>query len=57
MNQMFAVMAIAKGLDGLIINPLDKAMMASLITAETLRGRDDFCMKYLKAHRKGALEF
>lgn len=57
MNQMFAVMAIAKGLDGLIINPLDKAMMASLITAETLRGRDDFCVKYLKAHRKGAFEF
>ncbi|MDF2572942.1 MAG: acsE 3 [Sporomusa sp.] len=57
MNQMFAVMAIAKGLDGLIINPLDKTMMASLITAETLRGRDDFCVKYLKAHRKGAFEF
>ncbi|SDE65116.1 methyltetrahydrofolate cobalamin methyltransferase [Sporomusa acidovorans] len=57
MNQMFAVMAIAKGLDGLIINPLDKAMMASLITAETLRGSDDFCVKYLKAFRKGAFEF
>lgn len=57
MNQMFAVMAIAKGLDGLIINPLDKAMMASLVTAETLHGRDDYCMKYLKAHRKGLFEF
>ncbi|HWR44933.1 methyltetrahydrofolate cobalamin methyltransferase [Sporomusa sp.] len=57
MNQMFAVMAIAKGLDGLIINPLDKNMMASLITAETLRGKDDFCMQYLKAYRKGAFEF
>ena len=57
MNQMFAVMAIAKGLDGLIINPLDKAMMGSLITAETLRGKDDFCVKYLKAYRKGNLEF
>lgn len=57
MNQMFAVMAIAKGLDGLIINPLDKAMMASLVTAETLRGRDEYCTKYLKAHRKGLFEF
>lgn len=57
MNQMFAVMAIAKGLDGLIINPLDKTMMASLITAQTLDGQDNFCTKYLKAYRKGAFEF
>lgn len=56
-NQTFAIMAIAKGLDGLIINPLDKRMMASLITAETLNGRDDYCMSYLKAHRAGLMEF
>ncbi|EHQ90590.1 methyltetrahydrofolate cobalamin methyltransferase [Desulfosporosinus youngiae] len=56
-NQAFAIMAVAKGLDGLIINPLDKRMMASLITAETLNGRDDYCMSYLKAHRAGLMEF
>lgn len=56
-NQAFAIMAIAKGLDGLIINPLDKRMMANLITAETLNGRDDYCMTYLKAHRAGLMEF
>ena len=56
MNHTFAVMAIAKGLDSLIINPLDKMMMASLITAETLAGRDDYCTSYLKAHRKGTFE-
>ncbi|AET66814.1 Pterin binding enzyme [Desulfosporosinus orientis DSM 765] len=56
-NQAFAIMAIAKGLDGLIINPLDKRMMASLITAETLYGRDEYCMSYLKAHRTGLMEF
>lgn len=54
MNQMFAVMGIAKGLDGLIINPLDKAMMASIITAETLAGRDNFCVNYLEAYRSDA---
>jgi len=56
-NQAFAVMAIAKGLDGLIINPLDKHMMASLVTAETLAGRDDFCSKYLSAYRAQKFEF
>ncbi|MEL7655324.1 MAG: methyltetrahydrofolate cobalamin methyltransferase [Bacillota bacterium] len=56
-NQTFAVMAIAKGLDGLIINPLDKRMMANLMTAETLAGRDDYCMDYLKAYRAKKFEF
>lgn len=57
MNQVFAVMGIAKGLDSLIINPLDKAMMASIVTAETLAGKDDFCVNYLEAHRRGAFVF
>ncbi len=35
-NQMFAAMEICKGLDGLLVNPLNKAMMATLIIAEVL---------------------
>lgn len=57
MNQAFAIMAISKGLDGLIINPLDKMMMASLVTAEALAGRDDFCVNYLKAYRNKQFDF
>jgi len=57
MNQAFAIMAIGKGLDGLIINPLDKMMMASLITAQTLAGRDAYCVKYLKGFRNKQFEF
>lgn len=57
MNQTLMVMAIAKGLDGAIVNPLDKRMMACITAAETLAGRDDFCMKYLKAYRAKAFEF
>lgn len=56
MNQTFMVMAIAKGLDGAIINPLDKKMMAAIVAAEALAGKDNFCMKYLKAFRAGLLE-
>lgn len=56
-NQAFAIMAIAKGLDGLIINPLDQRMMASLITAETLVGRDNYCSNYLSAYRAQKFEF
>lgn len=50
------VMAIARGLDGAIINPLDRRVMANIIAAETLIGRDDFCTKYLKAYRSGQFE-
>jgi len=51
LNQAFMVMAIAKGLDGAILNPLDKRMMADIIAAEALIGRDYFCTTYLKAYR------
>jgi cobalamin-dependent methionine synthase I len=56
MNQTFMTMAIAKGLDGAIMNPLDKRMMAIIIAAEALAGRDNFCMNYLKAFRAGMFE-
>jgi 5-methyltetrahydrofolate--homocysteine methyltransferase len=54
-NQTFMVMAIARGLDGAIVNPLDARMMACITTAETLAGRDAYCTNYLKAYRAGKL--
>ncbi len=57
LNQTFMVMAVARGLDGAIVNPLDKRMMANIVAAEALAGKDNFCMKYLKAYRSGAFEF
>jgi 5-methyltetrahydrofolate--homocysteine methyltransferase len=54
-NQTFMVMAIARGLDGAIVNPLDARMMGCILTGETLMGRDAYCMNYLKAFRAGKL--
>lgn len=56
LNQTFMVMAITSGLDGAIVNPLDKKMMAAILSAETLMGRDNFCMNYLKAYRAKKFE-
>ena len=56
LNQTFMVMAITKGLDGAIVNPLDKKMMANITAAETLAGKDSFCMNYLQAFRAGNFE-
>lgn len=56
LNQTFMVMAIAKGLDGAIVNPLDKQMMASITAAEVLAGKDEYCTNFQKAFRAGAFE-
>ncbi|MFO8054480.1 MAG: methyltetrahydrofolate cobalamin methyltransferase [Bacteroidales bacterium] len=56
-NQVFMAMAIAKGLDSAILNPLDQKMMANVVTAETLIGKDDYCMNYMTAYREGLFEF
>lgn len=53
LNRAFMIQAICKGLDGAIVNPLDQGMRAAIVTAETLVGRDPYCMKYLKAFRGG----
>ena len=56
LNQTFMVMAITKGLDGAIVNPLDKKIMAHIIAAETLAGKDDYSMNFLQAFRAGKFE-
>jgi len=55
-NRAFMIQAIAKGLDGAIVNPLDKGMMGAIVTAEALAGKDNFCMNYLKSFRGGLLD-
>ncbi|HHE75262.1 MAG: methyltetrahydrofolate cobalamin methyltransferase [Deltaproteobacteria bacterium] len=57
LNQTFMSMAIAKGLDGAIVNPLDKKMMANIIAAEALAGKDEYCMSFLKAYRADLFVF
>ncbi len=57
LNQTFMSMAIARGLDGAIVNPSDKKMMANIIAAESLVGKDDYCMNYLQAYRTQKFEF
>ena len=57
LNQTFMVMAIARGLDGAIVDPLDKKMMANIIAAEALAGNDEWCSAYLEAYRQKKFEF
>jgi len=56
LNRTFMAMAIAKGLDAAIMDPLDRQMMSVVLAAEALAGRDNFCMNYINAYRGGKLE-
>jgi len=56
LNRVFMIQAILKGLDGAIINPLDKQMMASIKAAEALIGKDAFCVNYIQAFRSGLIK-
>jgi len=55
LNRTFLVAAISHGLDSVIIDPTDRELMASLMAAEALANRDEFCVKYIKAYRRGEL--
>ena len=56
LNQTFMALGILKGLDGAIINPLDKRMVATIKAAEALTAKDEGCMNYLDAYRNKMLE-
>jgi 5-methyltetrahydrofolate--homocysteine methyltransferase len=53
LNRTFMAMAIAKGMDGAILNPLDQKMMATIDAAEALAGKDNYCLNYIKSFRDG----
>ena len=52
-NRIFMAQAVYAGLDGAIMNPLDKPMMGTIAAAEALAGRDKSCVRYLRAFRAG----
>ena len=56
LNATFLAMLIARGLDSAIIDPCNSLTRASVLAAEALAGRDDFCTSYIAAFRAGQLE-
>ena len=56
MNQTFLIAAITAGMDGAILDPMDRKLMTFVYAAEALVGKDEFCMNYLMKFREGLLE-
>ncbi len=55
-NQSFLIAAIMAGMDGAILDPLDKRMMSFIYAGEALSGADDYCMEYITKFKEGLLE-
>jgi cobalamin-dependent methionine synthase I len=53
LNRLFVAQTMTVGMDGYILNPTDKGIMGLIQASKTLLGQDDYCMGYIKAHRKG----
>ena len=55
-NRAFLTLAMQAGLDSAILDPLDKELMAAIVTTQLLLGEDKHCMNYLKASRSGLFD-
>ncbi len=53
LNQSFISMAIAAGLDSAITDPTDGNLLATILAAEALQGKDRFCKNFNGAYRAG----
>jgi len=51
-NRTFLTMAIAAGLDTLLIDVRDRALVSSFYASKILINQDPYCLEYLKAYRE-----
>ena len=56
LNRTLLAMALSRGLDAILVNVTDDALLAVAITADTLLGNDPYCSAYLDAYRAGGLD-
>lgn len=54
-NQAFLVLAMGRGMDSAIVDPLDERKMSLIKAAEVVLNLDPYAMKYLRASRAGKL--
>ncbi len=55
LNRTFVAMAMARGLDAAIVDPLDGGLMAAVCAGQVLLGQDEMCVGFIQAYRAGRL--
>jgi 5-methyltetrahydrofolate--homocysteine methyltransferase len=56
LNRVFLAYMVEAGIDAGIIDPLEPGVMATILAANALMNRDEYCMNYIMAERAGKLE-
>lgn len=56
LNRTYLAMLMAAGLDGVIMDPCEPHMMATVLAGRALLGRDEWCMDYITAGRAERLD-
>ncbi|MCK8825353.1 methyltetrahydrofolate cobalamin methyltransferase [Fuchsiella alkaliacetigena] len=56
LNQAFVLLAMSRGMDSAIMDPLDERIIALITAAETILGNDQYCANYIKAAKSGILD-
>lgn len=54
-NSTFLGLCMLQGLSAAILDPTDTVLMATLLAAQMLLGRDEYCEKYIDAYQQGIL--
>jgi cobalamin-dependent methionine synthase I len=52
-NRAFLPLALEAGLDSALLDPLDRDLVAMLLAAQLVLGRDRYCLGYTRAYRAG----
>jgi cobalamin-dependent methionine synthase I len=55
-NRYFLSLAILAGLDSAILDPLDREIQAAILATDLILGRDQHCLNYIRASRKGLFD-
>ncbi|MCK8817612.1 methyltetrahydrofolate cobalamin methyltransferase [Natroniella sulfidigena] len=55
LNQTYLVLAMSRGMDSAILDPLDEKIMSLATTGHTLLGNDKYCANYIKAAKSNKL--
>jgi len=55
-NRAFLPLLMRAGISGVLMDPLDRKLMATMRTTALLLGQDMYCRDYLMAFREGRLE-
>jgi cobalamin-dependent methionine synthase I len=55
-NRYFLALAMQSGLDSAILDPLDRDIQAAILATELVLGRDNHCLNYIRASRKGLFD-